>query len=149
METYFFTLADGGGIKPGDNWYQDGVVILKEVERNMEAILTLAIVRKEKPRICIEAVMNWSHFLLYESPRSEIIRLSLRLAESEQLNNLLARCLQMLGDILYRLEHYDESQQMLSDSQAIFEIIVINDVNLEYLCNKLPGIIFVLRHGDD
>ena len=109
METYFFTLADGGRTKPGDNGYQDGVVILKEVERNMEAILKLAIARKEKPRICIKAALNWTNFLLYESPRSEIIRLSPRLAESKQLDDLSARCLQRLGDILYRLEHYDET----------------------------------------
>ena len=28
--------------------------------------------------------------------------------------------------------------------------ILINDIKLEYLCrNKLPGIVFILMHGDD
>jgi tetratricopeptide (TPR) repeat protein len=121
LYTYFFNVADLGQKGPGDNDYHDAIITMKAVASNMESILTLALETKFDPVHCLEAALNWTKFLSSQTPRSDIIRLAVGLAESEKLDKLLARCLQSLGDTLLLLNEHDEAQQRLADAHTLFK----------------------------
>ena len=121
--TYFFTLAESGKKAPGDAGYQTTVVTLKKVESNMEAILRLAVDNEYQPEHSIKAALNWTHFLFFQTPRSDIIELAVRLAKKKYLTSLLASCLQSLGNVQRMIQHYEEAQQVLYEAQSIFEAV--------------------------
>ena len=110
-------MTDLGEKKSCDHGYHNVIVTLKKVKSNMEAILTSAIDKKCEPLHCSDGALNWTRFLLFQTPRSDIIKLAVRLAESEGLENLLA------SEIQQRLSHNDDAHDVLSNTQEKFEII--------------------------
>ena len=123
VQTHFFTLATLGKKQPGDDGYEAAVSKLRKVESNMEAILISAIEHKDEPKHCLQAALNWTRYLAWQTPRSDIIRLAVRLAKSEKLENFMAECLHALGETERILNHYDEAERMLSNAQTKYEVL--------------------------
>ena len=147
VQMYFFKLAELGRKNPGDVGYKTAVVTLKKVQSNMESILTAAINSKIAPEQCLQAALDWTNFLFWHTPRSDIIKLAVGLAEQEKQESQLAHCLYKLGIIQSKLAQYDEGQKTLLDAQTRFEILG-EQLYAAYCMQGQGHILHVLYHNE-
>jgi tetratricopeptide (TPR) repeat protein len=120
VRAFYYRLAQSCSCGPGD---EDFLSVREKVlpeETNIDAILSGSLLQTPD-RDCVIAVINYSQFLIFNHPRTETLALATSVARRAPFPNLLGRCLQRFGEVLYAQSRFDEARVKMEEARQQFQ----------------------------
>ncbi|KAG8915395.1 hypothetical protein FRC02_004525 [Tulasnella sp. 418] len=143
LRASYCKLAGKGASEPGDPDFLTNAKQLAIEETNIDAILLEGLQGQEGDiSSAISASLNYSEYLYWTQPRTNIMEAATKVAKITQ-NTKLGDCLKLLGRIQQLQTHYDAAKTTLKEAQA--EYYRIGDRLGAAHCLKSQGQILQLQ----
>ncbi|KAG8925126.1 hypothetical protein FRC02_009903 [Tulasnella sp. 418] len=118
LRASYYKLAWKGKSRPGDSDFHANAKEIGTEETNMDAILLDALQGQEEDKSkAILASMNYSNYLYWSQPRTNIIVAAIEVARIGQKPGL-ADCLERLGRFVHLQGQYAAAQAIFKEAQA-------------------------------